>query len=511
MAGIIGTIEHFSGKAEEFEIYVERLEHLFKVNVVTEDMKLSMFITLVGPEVYMTLRNLLAPRRPEEKSYQEVIAILRKHYSPVKSEISERFTFNKCNQKSNQTVSEYIVELRKLANSCNFGNFLDEALRDRLVCGLAAETLQKKLLAEIDLTFTKACSISQAYEMADKQVKLLGGSSANDQIHSVKWAAKKQNLNSKTKSTTRQECSQSNQPQRSNQSYQKQQAKPSSCYRCGRWHNPVTCPAKDWECFVCKKKGHTSKMCRNKKVGAVQDEMEKEEQQVDKLDLYPLNKIEDSSISSYNVPHKLSLGIEGKLVAFEVDTGACKTVVPFNWFKENFPDMKLNIVNYNLVSVTGQPIKAAGEVIVKVHYEKKQHFLPLTVVISENKFTALMGRNWLNVICPGWQKSFKLGSVSETDYVGKLKAKFNVVFDSDLSCPIKNFEVNLRLKENVEPIFKKAYSMPYALKSRVEEKLKMLERSGIIKPVSVSKWASPIVVVPKKMGTCESVWISGAQ
>ncbi|KAK9702585.1 hypothetical protein QE152_g29851 [Popillia japonica] len=118
---LIGTIEPFKGNSEEFESYLERIEHLFKVNVVLEDMKVnvvledmkvSMFITLTGSSVYQTLKNLAAPRKPVELTYEEVTSLLSKHYARSVSEIYERFIFNKCVQKSDQSIAEYFVELR---------------------------------------------------------------------------------------------------------------------------------------------------------------------------------------------------------------------------------------------------------------------------------------------------------------------------------------------------------------------------------------------------------------
>lgn len=134
--------------------------------MVTDEMRVSLFITLAGPEVYATLRNLAAPSKPAELTYNQLTLLLTNHYSLVVSEIYERFIFNKCNQKPEQSIAEYIVELRKLASTCNFVQFLEEALRDRFVCGILSENIQKRLLSESQLTFKGACQIAQTAELA---------------------------------------------------------------------------------------------------------------------------------------------------------------------------------------------------------------------------------------------------------------------------------------------------------------------------------------------------------
>ena len=68
-------------------------------------------------------------------------------------------------------MAEYVAALRKLAEHCNFGEALDEMLRDRLVCGIANPTVQKCLLAEPELTLTKAVIIAQAVELAERGSK----------------------------------------------------------------------------------------------------------------------------------------------------------------------------------------------------------------------------------------------------------------------------------------------------------------------------------------------------
>ena len=53
--------------------------------------------------------------------------------------MAARFLFHQRQQQPGESVAINLAELRKLAVPCEFGETLDEALRDRLVCGLRDE------------------------------------------------------------------------------------------------------------------------------------------------------------------------------------------------------------------------------------------------------------------------------------------------------------------------------------------------------------------------------------
>ncbi|XP_053373962.1 uncharacterized protein K02A2.6-like [Mercenaria mercenaria] len=77
-----------------------------------------------------------------------------------------------------------------------------------------------------------------------------------------------------------------------------------------------------------------------------------------------------------------------------------------------------------------------------------------------------------------------------------MKQKFSEVFVKN-DKPILGFKATIHLKENSKPWFHKARPVPYALKDKVTEELKILEKDGVIERVDNSSWASPLVVVPK--------------
>ena len=64
---------------------------------------------------------------------------------------------------------QYVAELRKLSEKCEFGDYLEQALRDRLVCGLVNERVQQRLLSESELSLKKAFEIAQGMETAQKE------------------------------------------------------------------------------------------------------------------------------------------------------------------------------------------------------------------------------------------------------------------------------------------------------------------------------------------------------
>ena len=66
-------------------------------------------------------------------------------------------------------MSEFLASLCKLASRCQFGTFLSEPLRDRLVCGLCSEAIQKALLAKQDLTLDTALGTAVSMEAAAKK------------------------------------------------------------------------------------------------------------------------------------------------------------------------------------------------------------------------------------------------------------------------------------------------------------------------------------------------------
>ena len=131
------------------------------------------------------MRNLVSPGKPEDKSLDELTALITKHYDPEPIVIAGRFHFYQWGQRSGKSVSDYLAGLHKLASRCKFRTFLSEALRDRLVCGLSSEAIQKTLLTKDDLTLEKAMEIAFSMEAVAKRTKELKGNQHSSSVLKV--------------------------------------------------------------------------------------------------------------------------------------------------------------------------------------------------------------------------------------------------------------------------------------------------------------------------------------
>ena len=74
--------------------------------------------------------------------------------------------------------------------------------------------------------------------------------------------------------------------------------------------------------------------------------------------------------------------------------------------------------------------------------------------------------------------------------------KYGDIFGEELGT-IKSFCAELNVDPTIKPKFFKVRTVPFALRSAIEEELDCLEREGIVKKATHSEWATPIVAVPK--------------
>ena len=74
-------------------------------------------------------------------------------------------------QESGECIDKYATVLRNMADNCEFRDFKDSLIRDRIVLGVTDNHVRERLLRVPDLTLEKALEISRAAEATQSQLK----------------------------------------------------------------------------------------------------------------------------------------------------------------------------------------------------------------------------------------------------------------------------------------------------------------------------------------------------
>ena len=82
--------------------------------------------------MYQLIRDLISPDKPTTKSCYntELVQLVKDHHQPPPSEIVQRFHFNSRTQKDNKPIGDFVAQLRRLSEHCNYGNTFELMLRD---------------------------------------------------------------------------------------------------------------------------------------------------------------------------------------------------------------------------------------------------------------------------------------------------------------------------------------------------------------------------------------------
>ena len=179
MAALIGCLDSFDIQSDNWLDYIERVEQYFIANEITvEAKKKGTLLTIIGGEAYKLLRSLTEPNKPSEKSYDQIVTILEAHLNPKPIVISERWKFYQRNKNTGEPFKDYLAVLRRLP--------LDEAIRDKFVCGLINPSIRKRLLTEDNLTLDTAIKLAISLEFSTQENEMMSNRDSVYRIYKEK-------------------------------------------------------------------------------------------------------------------------------------------------------------------------------------------------------------------------------------------------------------------------------------------------------------------------------------
>ena len=433
----------------------------------------------MAPSVFKLIRNILGDEL-HTATFERITNAVESHYQPKLSEIVQRYRFNTRTRNSGETVAVYVAALRDIAQDCNYGDTLKEMIRDRLVCGINHEGIQRKLLAEKSLDIDKAYALALSIEAAERDSKDLRNP-PTPQLVQYQASSNPPKLDAVT------------------------------CYRCGGPHLATVCKHLTTVCNNCKKRGHLARVCKSSRAKQWRPAEQKQSEtnkfvgtetgtaneQVDRDDAYEVLK---TLRNSEQEPIIMDLHLNDVHVQMELDTGASVSVLnqaTYERISKNGALPPLQPPQVKLKSYTGEAIPVLGTTTLKARYKAKKCDVVVHVVSGDGP--NLWGRNWLTLFEVKLDSNC-LNRVEPSQALQTVLQKHSKVFSEQLGC-FNGPPVHLYLDEKVKPKYHKPRKVPFSLKEKVDKELERLQDDGIISPVKYSKWAAPVVPVLKRDGT----------
>ena len=347
------------------------------------EMKRTYLLSCLGASTYKLLKSYCIPQTPTEKSYDDLIKVLKEKLSPGTNVVSEQYKFNQIKQESTETLSNFMARIKESAAACSFEGQFDSMVRNRFITGLRDDRIRTSLLSEATSTTTS----EQIYEKALVKQRANQSSKDMNNVNSVRYS------NSSNKSRGGRASSSSNQrnPMSQKPTHGKQEADGRTlvCEQCTlRGHRKSECYT---QCRYCKKRGHIAKNCQKK--------MKKSTHHVDHdaTGSSEYGYTEEDSQQIYHVSDIVSkclvyndtIGDKGTHTGCGFDKACnCNELIPFENLLENRPDKGCNVKFTNNIvdsenpTLVDYPIEISSicsNVINTINSSRSKPFLNVTV------------------------------------------------------------------------------------------------------------------------------------
>ena len=418
-----------------------------------------------GQRVFGTLGNAT--------TYTNAVELLKAHFAAPQSALLRRVIFRRRHQRSGESVTQFVADLRGLASLCKFGALQDEMIRDHLILHTNCDKIRERLLLENDdLTLAAALHLAVQVESALECAASLSTSS-----NSLALAKAAGPLESRVPLLHVSVDSSEENILLASQSRDRPHQPCGNCGSSAHNSRAQICPARGKSCSNCGKLNHFHKVCRSAPARASQ----------------PLTTI-IHNVSSGRAPFKTcSLMVGDVTLPLLLDTGATVSLLNLATYTQFFSHEPMGQPTTTLRGYANSKIDIVGSLQLPVKYGEKT--LPLFRFNIARHGTNLLGLDLFNSL--GFTLLDTAGSEIHTVTI-PWQQQWPMLF-SGVGC-LDVFAHQPLLDPQVTSVIQPLRRSPLALRDDISSELQSMLDGDIIEQVNASPWISNIVVVKKKSG-----------
>lgn len=357
---------------QEFEREFLRYFRITQGYFMEPEVQVDLLLATAGDKVRKVFYQLALPAE-DAKSLEKVIMAIRQAFSQQQSTIVNKYLFMKIRREPGEELDTFVTRLRETAKRCTFVDEDQRVLEQLIFSTIDNVEILKRMVKDSPPTLNEVIRILKADEVASLELNRMVGSSAS--VNAVS-----QNYNSRHTRTN------GNKPRA---------AAPKSggtCSNCIFSHGSNDqCPAKEMECFFCKKRGHMIAKCRKRLAGSSSSTQKPVNQQrvirqPERRNVHEVEQLEDvdtsdaesvavdsvfiGSLNTNKDCWQTAIRIGNKLVNCKVDTGAEVNVMPQRVYKQLRDKPSLTSTKTVLRTVAGQ-LKPLGVINTTIQFKEK--------------------------------------------------------------------------------------------------------------------------------------------
>lgn len=446
--------------------WLNRFENFLEaMDIKEEKRKRALLLHCAGTEVYDIYSTLPVA---ETDTYSNCAKALTDYFNPKQNIRYERYKFRIVKQLPEESIDTYVTRLRELAQGCAFTDVDDEILTQVIVT-CSSNNLRRKALQQ-DLSLHDLLKVARAIEIADHQATAI---EKGDGLHVHNLTHKNTQDN--------------------------QAPKQKKCYRCGQDfpHSLNKCPAIGQTCSKCRKGNHFAAVCKSAHPKSPSPITKPENIKVVNQEAEGMSIVENyvfnTSIAGSVQSPCVTLTICSTDITFTIDTGASVDNLDSNAYERLKTKPALQPVHTKIFPYGSQtPLATMGQFDAEIIYKENT---------QKTTFHTLEGSGGCLL---SYHTALKLGLIqvihtitdpADMD-IQTMVNSFSSLF-SGLG-KLKDFQVHIHVDDSVHPVAQAHRRIPFHLRQKVEEELKLLMEEDIIETVTgPTPWVSPLVVVPK--------------
>ena len=142
----------------------------------------AVFLACIGSAAHSVFRSFKFDSEEDTSNVSKIIEAFNRYCIGETNITYERYVFNQRTQQPGETIEDYVADLRKLANTCQFDQLEDSLIRDRIVVGIRDDTTRRRLLQQKKLTLSEAIDICKASEATSCRLRTMAGTDEVDAL-----------------------------------------------------------------------------------------------------------------------------------------------------------------------------------------------------------------------------------------------------------------------------------------------------------------------------------------